>query len=166
MCLICDSYAAIAPRLSGGTSAISSALIIYIIYKSETRLRTIYHRIMLGMSLSDIISSIAMALSTLPMPVDLPYKIPVEGFVGTRIGNIATCEAQGFCYVFGFSTMFAYNFSLCLYNACAIAFQMEEDKIKRRVEPFLHLFPLFCGVVLAVPPLPLQLYNPVSFDAW
>ena len=165
MCIICNSFAAIAPRISGGTSAISSALIIYIVYKSETRLRTIYHRIMFGMSLSDIISSVAMALSTLPMPVDLPYQ-PKREFVGTRIGNTATCEAQGFCYIFGFSTMFAYNTTLCLYNTCAIAFQMEEEKIKRRVEPFLHLIPLFCGFALAVPPLVLQLYNPVSFDAW
>ena len=165
MCLACTSFAAIAPRFSGGMSAISSILIIYIIYKSEHKLRTIYHRIMVGMSCADIISSIAVGLSTLPMPSKLPYDPPIE-FKGNRLGTIATCEAQGFCFVFGFVAVFNYNVMLSLYNACAIAFRMEEDRIVKRVEPILHILPVALGLSMAIPALLLELYNPVGWDAW
>lgn len=117
---------------------------------------------MFGMSCTDIVSSVAVGLSTLPLPVDIPWG----PMVGTRLGNTATCEAQGFCYVFGFASMFAYNAMLGFYNTCAIAFRMEEETIRRRVEPFIHAFPLICGLVLAVLPLPLELYNPTTWDAW
>lgn len=165
VCLACESFAAIAPRISGGLSTISSGLIIYIIFKSESKLRTVYHRIMLGMSCADIISSVAVGLSTLPMPRDLPYDPPIT-FVGTRLGNIHTCEAQGFCYIFGFVAMFNYNGMLCVYNACAIAFRMPEESIVKRVEPFLHIIPIISGLAAAILPLVLNLYNPVGWDAW
>jgi hypothetical protein len=61
-------YAALVPRFTGSLSAVSSALIIYVILRSEARLSSIYHRIMFGMSLADICGSIAMALTSLPMP--------------------------------------------------------------------------------------------------
>lgn len=165
MCIACTSFAAIAPRFSGGTSAISSMLIIYIIYKSEHKLRTIYHRIMFGMSCADIISSIAVGLSTLPMPAELPYDPPQE-FKGTRLGTIATCEAQGFCVAFGLVAAFTYNVMLSFYNACAIAFRMEEERIVKRVEPFLHIFPVALALGCAVPVLMMDLYNPTGWDAW
>jgi len=163
-CIICDSYAAIAPRVSGGISAISSALVIFIILRSKPKFKTIYQRIMFGMSCTDIMSSIAVALSTLPMPKELPYSY--ESFSGTRIGTIATCEAQGFFFVFGFIAMFTYNLMLCIYYTCAIAFGMKEQKIAKFVEPFLHLTPFVFGLGRAVPALVYKWYNPVSWDAW
>mmetsp|Transcript_6933 Transcript_6933/g.13075 ORF Transcript_6933/g.13075 Transcript_6933/m.13075 type:complete len:407 (-) Transcript_6933:41-1261(-) len=56
---------------------------------------------------------------------------------------------------------------LCTYYFCAIALQMRETKIKRRVEPFLHTFPVIAGLGLAVAPLPFDLYNPsMTAYAW
>ena len=158
MALFNDSFGVIAPRITGSLSAISSSLIIFIIFRSTKKLRTIYHRLMFAISFADILGSIAMALTTLPMP-DIPGSDEIEG---TRLGNIQTCEAQGFFFVFGVFTMFTYNGMLCVYYTCVIAFGMEEQNVTRRVEPFLHLFSLSCGLGAAVPPLFLEMYNPTG----
>ena len=69
------SYGAIVPRISGGISLVSSILIIYVIFKSQAKISTIiYHRILFGMSVADILSSSAIALTTLPMPSELVSK--------------------------------------------------------------------------------------------
>ena len=68
------SYGAIVPRITGGTSVVSSILIIYVILKSQAKLSTIYHRILFGMSIAGILSSSAIALTTLPMPSELVSK--------------------------------------------------------------------------------------------
>ena len=62
------SFGALVPRLSAGVSFFSSALIIYVILRSAAKLTTIYHRIMFGMAVADIMSSAAIALTSLPMP--------------------------------------------------------------------------------------------------
>jgi hypothetical protein len=154
-------YAALIPRFTGGLSAISSALIIYIILRSQTRLSTIYHRIMFGMSLADICGSIAMSLTSLPMPSYMP-KEEIFGYhwTGTRLGNEYTCNAQGFFAMFGMGCMYNYNGMLCMYYACAIFFTMCERDIKKYVEPIIHGYPVVIGLLLAVPPLFYKMYNP------
>jgi hypothetical protein len=161
-------YAALVPRFTGSISAVSSALIIYIIRRSQTRLSSIYHRIMFGMSLADVCGSIAMALTSLPMPSYMP-KEEIFGYhwAGTRIGNTLTCNVQGFFATFGMGCLFNYNAMLCLYYACAIAFGMREKNIKKYVEPILHGLPLLVALTFSLLPLFHQMYNPgVSAYAW
>jgi Predicted membrane protein len=60
-----------------------------------------------------------------------------------------------------------YNLMLCVYYFCAIYLNMRERKIKKRVEPFLHVFPVATGLSLALAPLPFNLYNPsMTAYAW
>jgi hypothetical protein len=164
-------YAALVPRFTGSISAISSALIIYVILRSETRLSSIYHRIMFGMSLADICGSIAMALTSLPMPSYMPNEeIFGYSWTGTRLGNEYTCNAQGFFVFFGLGCVLNYNAMLCVYYACAIAFTMRERNIKKYIEPLLHGIPLLSGLVFSVPPLFYDMYNPgisiYAVSAW
>ena len=128
-----DDFAALAPRYSGGVSALASSTIIYLIFKSQTKLRTIYHRIMLGMSAADVLGSVAMGLTTLPMPRGSPADRGrsddyYADWAGTRLGNTYTCNAQGFFYSFGAIAMFNYLGSLVLYYTLAIAFRLKEEK--------------------------------------
>lgn len=48
----------------------------------------------------------------------------------------------------------------------AIAFGMKEVRIKRYVEPFLHLFPIAMALSFAIPPLIWKMYNASLEDAW
>jgi hypothetical protein len=72
-------YGAIVPRVTGFLSAISSMLIMYVIVRSSRGLSTIYHRIMFCMSVFDIFTSVAMGLTTLPMPKDDLWTVRVLG---------------------------------------------------------------------------------------
>jgi len=167
-------FAEIAPRFTGSLSAIASSLIIVTILKSDTKLKTVYHRIMFFMSCADISGSIAMALTSLPMPKHMSQEImEIDGnlsfydnWAGIKLGNTQTCEAQGFFYVFGVITMYAYNAMMCIYYVCAIGFGMREDRIIKNVEPFLHLFSFTLGFGPAVFCLVYDLYNPSGWEAW
>ena len=125
----------------------------------------------------DVLSSrghlaFTIALTTLLMPKSVSpeviclYSLPYEDWVGTKLGNIQTCEAPGFFFVFGITTMFAYNSMLCLYYACTIAYQMKERNVRKYVKPILHLFPWTIGFSTAIPPLVKDLYNPSTLEAW
>jgi hypothetical protein len=123
---------------------------------------------MFGMSLADICGSIAMALTSLPMPSYMP-KEEIFGYkwAGTRLGNTYTCNAQGFFSTFGMAAVLCFDVMLCVYYACAIAFGMKEKKIKKYVEPIIHGLPIVFGLGFALPPLFLELYNPTTtFFPW
>ena len=119
------------PIVGGSLSVISSAMIIFVILRSRTRLSSIYHRIMIAMSIADIIGSLALALTTLPMPAtmtgyngaEMPFVefLPRVGSKALAFGNTQSCNAQGFCTTFGIATMFGYNVMLCVYYAFALA---------------------------------------------
>mmetsp|Transcript_12717 Transcript_12717/g.15589 ORF Transcript_12717/g.15589 Transcript_12717/m.15589 type:complete len:515 (+) Transcript_12717:97-1641(+) len=165
--LLNEPSLAIVPTITGSISAISSSLIIYLIYNSERRLCTIYHRIMFAMSCADVLASVAMALSTIPMPNAPICEIDEDRWDTLfTLGNLQTCKVQGFFILFGLNCMYAYNGMLCIYYTCAIAFRMKEDTIKKRVEPFLHLFPIIVSLAVSIPPLYFNLYHATENDAW
>jgi len=168
-------FAALVPKITGSISAVSSGTIIFLIYRSEAKLSTIYHRIMFGMSFADVFASSAMALTTLPMPRnDDPVWFQIERWTDggikwedqTKLGNIQTCEAQAFFYSTCVTIMFAYNGMLCIYYACAIAFRMRDEKIRKKVEPFIHIVPLCAGLAPAIPSFLYGYYGPIDNEAW
>ena len=110
-------------------STLASVLIIFIIFRSKTKMGSVYHRVMFGMSVYDIIQSLAMSFTTMPMPTDMIY----EQFEGLIIGTQASCRAQGFVFVFGSLSALLYNAMLCWYYLCALHFQMAEDDIRKYV---------------------------------
>ena len=109
------TYIAIVPRVSGSVSAISSSIIIYLVFQSAARLSTIYHRIMFCMSVSDIILSVGYALTSLPMPAEMPMEEELGIYwPGPRYGNTTTCNIQGFMTTFGATSMLGYITTLCM----------------------------------------------------
>jgi hypothetical protein len=152
--------AAIVPRLPCTFSAISSMLIIYIILKSPTRLSSTYHRIMLGMSISDLFLTIPSAFTTLLMPSPGDYWTDINNIQGTRMGNTLTCTAQGFFILFGNVSFFLYDFvSLIIFYLCSIGFKMTREKIEKYVEPLIHFMPIVIPFIIAVSPLLQGEYN-------
>ncbi len=107
---------AIVPRLTGILSAVSSSLIIFLIFRSASRISTIYHRIMFAMSIFDIMGSIAMSFTSILMPKEMPLEkeLGMLSWPGARYGNTFTCDVQGFLATFGPTCMTGYNIALCL----------------------------------------------------
>ncbi len=130
------------PTITGTVSALSSLAIICFIL--STRNNTIYHRIMFFMSLSDIMASVAIALTTLPMPKDVIYP-----YAGLSYGTVKTCEAQGFLYLTGSSLVICMNAGLCVYYLCILVLNMREIVFRKCIEPLLYIFSFTGCIVLA-----------------
>jgi hypothetical protein len=102
-----DKAVAIIPKVTGGISVLSSGFIIWPVVHSKNRRRTLYHRLLVGMSACDILSSFCFVLGTWPMPKNS----------GTfqASGTTATCEAAGFVDQLGAFATPTYNVSLAIF---------------------------------------------------
>ena len=149
-------------EITGTMSAISSALIILVIFRSSIGLSTIYHRLLFGMSIADIMASIAMALTSLPMPKDMIYT----QFALSPRGNTGTCVAPGFFFFVGSNLAFGYNAAHCLYYLCKIRYKMKEANIRKCMEPTMHILVLVAAVPNGIIFWIWDLYNPQPQDAW
>jgi len=141
--------------VTGPISVISSVIIICMILRSRAKLLISYHRIMFGMSVTDIIFTSALSFSSLPAPADTPN-------IWKAIGNRSTCNAQGFCIMFGQIAAPTYFLSLQIYYFCVINCQSRRQTLKQNVEPCLHIAPILVGLIAAFVPLVTDSMNPGS----
>ena len=133
------------PMCAGIVSAFSSLTIMTVIYRSQVKFASIYNRIMFGFSFFDFIGSVAIAFSLLPLPVDQPYPYP-----DWARGNTSTCEAQGFMTFLGTSGAGMYLCGLCTFYVCLLFFQMSDEKMRRFVEPGVHISSWVVSLFLSV----------------
>ena len=83
------------PATFGHTPLISSqgsAFVVLEILRDRKKKAQVYHRIMLGLATSNMLSSIFFGISTWPIPSGTEYVYDARG-------NEATCRAQGFFLV-------------------------------------------------------------------
>ena len=150
----------IIPTITGGASCASSIIIIYIVLRSK--LNSAYHRIMVAMSLSNILMSGAMTLTTIPMPSDVIYT----SFSGSSYGTRHTCVLQGLAYLIGGMLASSANSMLNIYYAFTIGFEMPEKVFRKWIEPLCYL--AFGGVSITIP-LFFEKYdviNPTPFEPY
>jgi hypothetical protein len=125
----------ILPTITGTLSTISSLIILNIIRMSPQKLSTTYHRIMALMSIFDIMASVCMALTTLPMPSD-----DVLRFDGPMIGNKTTCQIQGYILLMGLTGGGSLYMCLSWYFVCRMTFKMDSEKIRKKIEPIFYMY--------------------------
>lgn len=147
-------FLSIVPHVTGLLS-IAGSLYIVIDVLRKGKVKT-HGRLLLGMSLSDIIVSVFYALSTWPIPRE------TEGTY-FAIGNTASCRAQGFFIQLGIITPF-YNGFLALHYLLITKYNMSSDFIERNVELYLHLSAILFGIITSVAGAVLLLYN--SANLW
>ncbi len=132
-------------RISSSLSFTSSLLIFIAIFRSQIKLKRIYNRIMLGVSIMDIVSSLAMSFTTLPMPASYD-----ESMLPGASGTIATCNTQGFAMTAGYMGSMLYTTGLSLYYLCRIRFHMSDDVFKERIESKIHVLCILIPLNLCV----------------
>mmetsp|Transcript_18052 Transcript_18052/g.26815 ORF Transcript_18052/g.26815 Transcript_18052/m.26815 type:complete len:510 (-) Transcript_18052:272-1801(-) len=131
----------IIPTVTGTISFLSSSTIIYIIARSKSGIKTAYHRIILGLSIADCLTSLAVALTTIPMPKDVIYPFALASY-----GNVATCEAQGLIYIVGNVACFSMNGILNIYYLCSLRFNMKEHTFRNYLEIPLYILMLALSI--------------------
>ncbi|KAL7552653.1 hypothetical protein ACHAWF_017409 [Thalassiosira exigua] len=159
---------AILPKFTASLSMIGSAFILQHVLLSPKRRQLCYHRILLGLSAMDLVSSFKSFLST--------WILPTATGAWGAAGTVGTCAAAGF---FGQGSSIAsplYNGSLASFYLLTVKYGWRDDPSGaydgvrggrfQRVEPWMHAIPLSFGWGTAVAGLPLRLYNPIGWTCW
>lgn len=107
---------------------------------------TPYNRLLVGMSATDVLFSLHLAVSNFMRPSETSPRV-------WAFGNAATCAASGYLAQLLHATSF-YSAALSFYFVLATRYGMKQEVIARRVEPWMHIisigFPLITSTVGAI----------------
>jgi hypothetical protein len=137
------------PRISAILSFLGSAFIIYDVLLKK-RNRTAQHQLLVCLSAIDCMSSVAWALSSVPLPMYDDEGFP-SGYPGAK-GSPATCTAQGFFIQLGTASPF-YNLAVAVYYSAIINYEWTEERIAK-YRLWLIGIPVLCGLILACAGIP------------
>ena len=126
-------------RLTGSVSFVASMCLVTHILRSYEGLKSTYHRLVFGLSIYDIMSSLGYALSSAMVPKEM------NPFTPGAIGNWSTCSAQGFMIGVGTCGTGLYNCSICLYYLAVIKYNKKDTYIRKTLEPLFH------GLAITIP---------------
>jgi hypothetical protein len=135
------------PILPSLLSIIGSLTIVHMVVTSK-RKTTPYKRLLLGMSLCDIVSSLSIPFWA--------FLLPQESVSHSRVwamGNQASCTALGFFSQFAFSGIL-YNGMLSYYYLLTVRFAYQDRQMERWIEPWMHIlsigFPTITALIGAI----------------
>uniref|UniRef100_A0A7S3PAK5 G-protein coupled receptors family 2 profile 2 domain-containing protein n=1 Tax=Amphora coffeiformis TaxID=265554 RepID=A0A7S3PAK5_9STRA len=133
---------AVAPVPTALLSIASSALIIHnVLHQKKGTKRNSFHRILLAMSVFDILYSLNACLQTFLLPALTSPRL-------TAVGNHASCNALGFLMQLSYATYW-YNGVLSLYFLVTIVYKWSDDKVRRYLEPAWHVTCVLFALVTA-----------------
>ena len=92
-----------------------------------------YHRVIFGLSISDILQSFAMLSGPLAAPADVPQAL-------WAAGNNLTCKTNSVMFTIGSTSTPMYTFFLCYFRLCKVKKNMTDDAFSRKIEWKLHKF--------------------------
>jgi len=136
-----SKWIAIAPKPFALLSILGSVCIMRYVLASDQRRQSIYHRLLLGLSVYDSMMSIAVLIGTWAIPKGTPDVYMASGTQGT-------CFAQGFFIQLGIGTPL-YNASLALYYFFVINLGWNDSRM-RKVEVWLHAMPNVIAVLTSI----------------
>lgn len=152
---------AIVPKVSSILSLFGSFWILIEVLTDKSRLpkrRHPYHRLLLGMSVYDILESVWNFCSTWAIP---------RGTAGVwePRGTTATCSAQGFFLTLSVAVPI-YNAFLSLYYVMVINYGIDDQKIAKCAEPAMHLVAFGWAFFTAMYSLVAGLLNNANLWCW
>ena len=90
-----DAVLAILPKFSAALSVAGSTWILVEVASNRAKRRQVYHRLLASMAAYDVLVSLGKFASTWPIPV---YH---DNDVRYAVGNVTSCEVQGFLVQLG-----------------------------------------------------------------
>jgi len=120
-----------------------------------------YTNLLLGLSVADLITSIAYFLSTWPIPKD---TIDTD-YIWYNVGTQTTCNIQGLMFQIGTLGSLMYTCSLSLHFLLSIRYKWLPSRVKE-LDPFIHaesiLIPVGTGILGWIA----TVYNPVILGCY
>ena len=147
---------AIAPKCTGFISLCASTYIVQHVLRDKKRRNLTYHRLLCGMSISDMFGSFMCFLSTWPIPRG-------EAFLAS--GTVQTCAAQGFFNQSAALCTPTYNISLAIYYLLVVVGGWKEKRVEG-IEKYLHALPIVAGLGTGIAGLVLKLFNGAGWICW
>ena len=142
-------------------STICSILLMIIIHRSSIGLSTVSHRLVFAMSIVDILTSVAMGTTTLPMPKNMVYEFDSSSF-----GNEFTCNVQGLLVMFGTFAAIFLNTCLAIYYVLSITYKISDATIQKVIEPMFYILCILSTFPMAVSFWVNKLFNPTPYEPW
>jgi hypothetical protein len=149
---------AIVPKVTASLSILAESWIVVEVSMCPYKRHQVYHRLLLGFALTDLLQTIWFFASTWPIPRGTT-------FVYGNVGNQASCTAQGFFIQLGEAVPF-YFCSLIIYYYLAIRLGLQEKAIRVHWEKYLHIVPVGFAFGSAMAGLFLGLYNTAGSWCW
>ncbi len=115
------------------------------------------NRLILSMSIFDILQSISIGLATLPIPKDSACTL-------YALGNRASCIVQAFSFQLGFAVP-NYVAMLCIYYMCIIKLNMHDETIKK-YELYMHAYAIVPPLTIAIIAVSNDLFNNFCTMCW
>lgn len=131
-----QKWLAIAPKPFSLLSILGSSYILKHILSSKERRSQVYHHILIGLCIYDIIVSFTMFWGTWAIPSETPN-------VYLASGTQSTCNAQAFLQQLGVAVPI-YTAELAFYYFLVVVFGWKERQL-RKIEIVLHLIPSALG---------------------
>lgn len=152
---------AVAPKIPALLSLTGSFYIVWSVISSKQKRGSIYHRLMFGLSCSDILASHVYFLGTwlIPRGSSGPF-----GDVYWASGTDGTCSYSGFFNQFGVASPF-YNVSLSIFYLLQIQYGWRDNALKK-VEPVFHFLPLSFALSTSITALAKSMYGNVFWTCW
>lgn len=141
-----EQILAILPIPSAILSIMGSSIIIYMAFRSRKQRKwTPYTRLLLAMSIYDILASVVLSAAAFLRPRDTSPRL-------LSFGTEATCNAVGFFNQVSYASIF-YNGMLSFYFLLTARYGFSNDFIAGKLERWVHLlcigFPLGCACACA-----------------
>eukprot|EP00980_Cylindrotheca_fusiformis_P017213 scaffold5297_cov104-Cylindrotheca_fusiformis.AAC.6 len=138
-----EKVLAILPIPSAALSIMGSCIIISMALRRKNRRRwTPYTRLLIAMSMCDIVASATISIATFLRPRDTSSRV-------WAFGTDATCSAVGFMNQISFSAVL-YNGMLSLYFLLTARFGFKNAQMARCIEPLMHIVSIGFPLVTAV----------------
>jgi len=152
---------AILPKFTAALSLICSSAIIAKVLMSPSARKLVKDRIMLGLSISDVLVSFIYFLGTWLVP-----RGTVGGFgpVYLASGTKGTCSYSGFFNQFGVALPI-YNATLSWYYLLTINYNWKDYHIKK-VEHWFHIIPFAFASLTSIIAVSLDLFGNVDWTCW
>ena len=148
----------IATIIQGTTSALSivgSSVLLTTLFRTKGARRKVHCRLLVFVSIFDLVFSIAYGLG----PVPVPKEVPIPGASGT----VETCSAQGFFRQWG-GISNNYLVMLLAYYVLVVRYNWPDGKIAKYVEPFMHCVAWIVPTFSAIYGVVLGVFNPIGMS--